>query len=156
MAKQKTQCHICNFEVKDEVLPDYCPHCGTFISDPSQETKIMSAFSNYQTPTDKIAKQGTIYLTNLRLIIARYTQVVGAGLAGALVGAAVNKIRDDWGFSIPLADIVSAEEVKAGLIGKLIAFQLQDGSVIKISATPRDKWIEATLKARDELLALNR
>ena len=147
MAKIKTMCHICMETIKSEAAPDICPKCGANLADRGEEKTIKYANCQYSSKNWAVGP-GTLYLTNLRLLWVNNTSAYSA--AGGLVGALVASLQK-WGFSLPLSEIKSFEDSKFGLFIKAFTITANDGTTMKLSAKPREEWIEAIKKAKAKL-----
>jgi len=147
MPKIKTTCHICAEVTKGEEPPELCPKCGTSLADPTQETIIKQTHCQYSYSRNRPGNLGNLYLTNKRLLWVNSSTSFthGGGLVGALVAA-----HQKWGGSLPLADIQSFEDSKFGLFVKAFIVTASDGFIIKLSAKPKEEWVEAILKAKEQ------
>jgi Nin one binding (NOB1) Zn-ribbon like. len=146
MAKVKMTCHICSEVVKSEMPPEFCPKCGTNFADPMQETIIKQTHCQYSNARNLPGNLGNLYLTNQRLLWVNSSTSLsyGGGLVGSLITA-----HQKWGGSLPLANIQSFEDSKFGLFVKAFIVLADDGFMIKLSAKPKDEWIDAILKAKE-------
>jgi len=147
MPKIKTTCHICAEVTKGEEPLELCPKCGTSLADPTQETIIKQTHCHYSNSRNRPANLGNLYLTNKRLLWVNSSTSFsyGGGLVGALMAG-----HQKWGGSLPLADIQSFEDSKFGLLVKAFIVTASDGFIIKLSAKPKEEWVEAILKAKEK------
>ena len=151
MAKIKTQCPVCEFTVKAEVPPTICPQCGADLTRPGVEVVLRKAHGSFA-PGKIGGTAGWWYLTNFRLFFVKDASTgMGAalgGVVGAVVEAAVTS--GDTGRTIvnlPLADIGSLDETKAGLMKALVLTSRTHGPRGKVVVPKRDEWRDAVGQA---------
>jgi hypothetical protein len=147
MAKIKTTCRICAEIIKSETVPDSCPRCGADLTDPQKEIVLKQTHCQYSS-TNRPGSLGNLYLTNQRILWVNSSTAAtyGGGIVGALIAN-----HQKWGFSLPLTDIKSFADGKFGLFVKAFIITANDGSNIKLSAKPKDDWIDAITKAKEQL-----
>ena len=145
MAKPQITCHICEETFKSETPPEVCPKCGANLADPQQETVIKQTRCQYSSSKNFPGDLGNLYLTDKRLLWVN--TATAASYGGGLIGALAANYQK-WGFSVPLPDIQTFEDSKFGLLVKAFTITTNDGSIIKLSAKPKDEWIDAITMAK--------
>jgi ribosomal protein S27E len=140
MKKVKVTCHICGNVMKSEEALVACTKCGANLANPREETVQKQVHCQYTTGTLG-GWTGWLYLTNKRLVWIKDGNAVGGGLVGALIDSAAGGGK--LGFSIPLEELVLAEESKIGLLAKAIAIKTKDGAEGKLGISKRDEWLNA-------------
>ena len=146
MAKLKTTCYLCKETFKNEETLEFCPKCMADLTNPQQEPILKQTHCQYAASAGRPGDLGNLYLTNMRLLWVNSS--TGFSYGGGIVGAVIAS-RQKWGFSLPLSDIVSFEDSKFGLAVKAFTITASDGSIIKLSAKPKDEWIDAISKAKN-------
>ena len=142
MFAKKISCHICKLKMEapsgDEALAN-CPQCGTGMTEPYEETQILSDKAVYNKIEGELGVDIALTLTDKRIIIvdAQKEEVkggflsgqgglIGGALEGALKGAkaAVDGMALDIKEtnSIPLDNIASLHVVVVGLFKHLRNF----------------------------------
>ena len=148
MGKIKTKCHLCYEVTKGEEAPDFCPMCGTSLTDLS-ETQVKRAGA--QLITGKVTEgwDGFLYLTNTRLFYYKVSKL-GAGAAfaaaggfvGGLIAGAISasKRGEALVFSLEFNEIASAEIRKRGMLGKDLFINTTAGESYKIQTPNVAQW----------------
>ena len=147
MAKIKTKCHLCSGTTKSEVAPEYCPYCGTSLTQQA-ETAIKQAYSQFVTGKVYGGWDGFLYLTNMRLFFYKTSKIGGGaggavgGLVGGLIEGAINSVKkgDAIAFSLAYNEIVSVEVKKRGLFGKNLFINTTAGESHKIQTGKIATW----------------
>lgn len=139
MAKEKVYCHICGNQVKKVEAPT-CASCGTDLVNRQVEALASQEKAFYRKGTLS-SFQGTMLLTNQRIVFLQakdnYVGYAMGGLVGAAISAAVNSGPGGKVIaSIPLGDIVSVEDGKRNLI----ILHMRDGSSHKVMPENADQW----------------
>jgi len=151
MSKVKTQCPVCGFTARTDAPPPACPQCGADLVHPGIEVVLKKIHCGFAT-TKMNGTAGWLYLTNYRLfwIKAAGSGMGGAlgGLAGALIENAVNAGKSGaMAFCLPLADIHSLTDDKAGLMKALLLTSRTYGTIGKLALSKRDEWRDAVGQA---------
>lgn len=136
----KSYCHICGTTIKEPV-PN-CPTCGADLQNPIE--MLISSSSAVFSKGVLSNPQGTLVLTNMRLMFLKEAGGVGAGrVVGGLIGAAISAAANNVGTAeiiIPLEQITAVDGKKSmmsGFVsvtsanGDTCRFTLRDGEIFK-------------------------
>jgi len=156
--KKKTDCHICNNQMKtkkDEETPTICTICNADLVNPNSEIRIDI------TATDSVQAGGIsaamvmIILTDKRLIFHAEEggeYVAGGGLIGGLISGAISAAIDSSARynEILLTDIVSIDEKFVGLFKNKanITINTKAGEAFTMNITKKEleQWRPTLLK----------
>ena len=146
MKKFKAKCPVCRNSTKGEAPPASCKYCNADLINPQNESiqkRIISMIYD--------GWQGSLILTNRRLIFFRVTRVGSGGTIGGGIIAAVSisELRNQrLSFSIPVSTIQSAEIVKHGLLGQALLIRVNDGTLHELSLSKKrlEEWKDTILQ----------
>jgi hypothetical protein len=144
------KCPVCDYE--DNAYIGYytvCPHCGTDLSEGSDEVKLITApygTGSFMLINTKkhMRMDASIYLTNKRLV-ARPVKMTGYGsgwITAAIYNFCSRKAAD---IVLPLTAIKNISDSRFGLM-KALTLEIENGDSLKIQAPKMHKWKEALIK----------
>ena len=148
MGKIKTKCHLCFGVAKGEEVPEFCPTCGTSLTDQS-ETQVKQARAQLITGKPTEGWDGFLYLTNTRLFYYKVSKLgvssalaAGGGLIGGLISGAISASQrgEALVFSLGFSEIASAEVKKRGLVGKDLFVNTTAGESYKFQTGKVAEW----------------
>jgi len=148
MGKIKTKCHLCYEVTTGEEAPDFCPTCGTSLTDQS-ETQVKRTGAQLITGKATEGWDGFLYLTNTRLFYYKASKLgagaafaAAGGLVGGLIAGAISASKRGaaLAFSLEFNEIASAEIRKRGLLGKDLIINTTAGESYKIQTGSLVQW----------------
>ncbi len=137
------QCHICG--KANEEQAQACARCAADLSNPAAETLLRVEKSASYAMADKMSalrQYAAVLLTDKRLIVIP-AKLSGAGLAGVITAAIVNKMTSKDGvLSLPFSEISAVRDGKFGLLVKAFIVDIKggEGELVKLTMPKREEW----------------